>query len=336
MRSELQLAVATGGIYFFYLYYGILQERIYKPDEQDGTRFGFTLFLLSVQCLFNFALGGIMSLVLDGGRLTQKKPVSASAETAPLGLRFSGTAWLAFFSATYLAAMSCSNMALQHVSYPFQALAKSCKMVPVMLANVVLGGKSYSVTEYLIVLMITGGVVLFRLAKSKQGFGMEGNSAMGLTLLAGSLCLDGVTGSSQRLFSSEFKPSSNFLMAGMNFFSLLYVVPVVLYTGEFFAAVDYVQAHPAVTYDLIAFSVCSAVGQVFIFYSVVTLGPLATTTITTTRKFFTVLLSTILYPENQFNNGQWFAVALVFAGLGSEIVQKYARTQDKQIAKKDE
>ena len=33
---------------------------------------------------------------------------------------------------TYLVAMACSNEALKHVTYPTQALAKSCKMIPVV------------------------------------------------------------------------------------------------------------------------------------------------------------------------------------------------------------
>jgi len=277
-----------------------------------------------VQCLFNFVLGAFMLFLVGGGRMTDKKPLSATAESSPFMIKHSGTIWLGLFSASYLAGMGCSNMALEYVSYPFQALAKSCKMVPVMMANVVLGGESYSWQKYLMVFMITGGVILFRMAKSKQGFGFEGNSAFGLALLFGSLCLDGITGSSQRLFSREYKPSSHFLMAGMNLFSLLYVVPVVFVTGEFTEAIAYLQGHQGVVYDLLAFSACSAVGQQFIFYSVVNLGPLATTTITTTRKFFTVLLSVLLYPENRLNDGQWFAVALVFAGLVMEIWEKYA------------
>ena len=43
--------------------------------------------------------------------------------------------------ATYIGAMLSSNAALMHVSYPTQALAKSCKMIPVMIISVLFYGK---------------------------------------------------------------------------------------------------------------------------------------------------------------------------------------------------
>lgn len=62
---------------------------------------------------------------------------------------------------TYVSAMLCSNMALGHVSYPTQVVAKSCKPVPVMILGVLLGGRRYPIAKYLFVLMIVVGVALF-------------------------------------------------------------------------------------------------------------------------------------------------------------------------------
>lgn len=74
----------------------------------------------------------------------------------------------------------------------------------------------------------------------------------------------------------------------------------------------------------------SAMGQNFIFYTITGPGPLACTTITTTRKFFTILCSVFLYPENKLNNLQWFAVILVFVGLIVELEDKYRKNKDKK------
>jgi len=48
-------------------------------------------------------------------------------------------------------------------------------------------------------------------------------------------------------------------------------------------------------------------------------------TITTTRKFFTILLSVLMHPENVLAPVQWGAVALVFSGLGGEIHGKWSK-----------
>jgi len=325
--SYAEVAFCATGIYFFYLYYGVLQERIFKP-EADGDKFIFTSFLLSVQCVFNLSLG-YLGVRLTGGKGVTK-PISKTADTFPFkGVSITGGTWLRLISLSYLAAMACSNEALQHVSYPFQALAKSCKMVPVMIASVLIGGAHYSYLEYLAVACITTGVILFQFAKSSNTNFSDGNSSFGMGLLFTSLCLDGFTSSNQKLFGKEFKPSGHYMMYQMNLWSVVYLLPLLLFSGEAFLAVDYVMTHPDLLYDVIQFSICSALGQQFIFFCVVGPGPLVCTTITTTRKFFTVLLSIVMFPENKLNIFQWGSVALVFSGLGIELIREMFHSKKK-------
>lgn len=52
----------------------------------------------------------------------------------------------------------------------------------------------------------------------------------------------------------------------------------------------------------------------FIFLTVSQFGPLPCSIITTTRKFFTVLASVLLF-GNSLSSRQWFGTALVFIGL---------------------
>jgi UAA transporter family len=55
-----------------------------------------------------------------------------------------------------------------HVKYPqhpnssgLQVLAKSCKMIPVMVMGTLVGGKRYSMIEYVCAGLIAGGISLF-------------------------------------------------------------------------------------------------------------------------------------------------------------------------------
>lgn len=57
--------------------------------------------------------------------------------------------------------MVASNMALQHVNYPTQVIAKSVKPIPVMILGVLYARKSYPAQKYLFTLMIVVGVALF-------------------------------------------------------------------------------------------------------------------------------------------------------------------------------
>ena len=70
-------------------------------------------------------------------------------------------------------AMASSNEALRYVSYPTQVLGKSCKMVPVMAGGIVLGGKRFSLVEYVQVALITVGVVVFNLGGARKKGGAK-------------------------------------------------------------------------------------------------------------------------------------------------------------------
>ena len=52
--STLRLVACVAGIFTFYLYYGIAQERVYK-EQADGTRFSSVAFMLLAQCAMNAA-----------------------------------------------------------------------------------------------------------------------------------------------------------------------------------------------------------------------------------------------------------------------------------------
>jgi len=72
------------------------------------------------------------------------------------------------------------------------------------------------------------------------------------------------------------------------------------------------------------FGLLSAVGQCIILYAIKAFNSLAVTTITTTRKFFTILASVLIYGHS-LAPLQWTGVALVFAGLGTEVWEKYEK-----------
>ena len=64
-------------------------------------------------------------------------------------------------SLSYIGAMLLSNWALSFMSYPAQSLAKSCKLIPVMLARIIINKARYELREYVQVALITGGISVF-------------------------------------------------------------------------------------------------------------------------------------------------------------------------------
>lgn len=325
------LFISFVGINVFYSIYGLLQEQMVRADPRaGGKKFDNTLFLFAIQCFMNasFALVARRFVSVGGGGGGKKSKPLSSKPTSVRGLT-SGYMWLGVVSFTYLAAMLSSNEALKYVSFPIQALFKSCKIVPVMLGNVLVGVK-YKPHDYVIVLMITLGIALTQYKPGGGGGGAHGATGAGLeaswagiALLFVSLAFDGITGSNQHLLDKEFALSAHDLMFGMNAFAFAYTLVALVFTGELHRGLAYVTAHPWIQTDIFLFGLSSALGQNFIFYTITGPGPLACTTITTTRKFFTILLSVLRYPEtNSLSGQQWMGVLTVFSALGMEIVYK--------------
>jgi solute carrier family 35 (UDP-galactose transporter), member B1 len=89
---------------------------------------------------------------------------------------------------------------------------------------------------------------------------------------------------------------------------------VLLWTGELLRMIDMARTYPSFLNGMVMFGVAGSVGQYAVYYCLVHFGSLLTTLITTTRKFFSILIS-IAYFGHELTRVQWVAVAVVFAGL---------------------
>ena len=84
---------------------------------------------------------------------------------------------------------------------------------------------------------------------------------------------------------------------------------------------------------ILAFAACSALGQSFIFYTIANFDPLVCTTVTTTRKIFTVLLS-IFTKGHAMNQQGWAGIGLACLGILAEMQGKAFAAKGKTAAKK--
>ena len=96
-----------------------------------------------------------------------------------------------------------------------------------------------------------------------------------------------------------------------------------LLTGHLTDGISFCTQHPEVMSAILIYSLSSAVGQNFIYYTVTEFGPLVLTTVTTTRKIFSTLYSVMRNPENSLSEMQWGGCSLVFAGLAIDVGAKY-------------
>ncbi|KAI4275452.1 MAG: hypothetical protein LQ337_003211 [Flavoplaca oasis] len=348
----IQLIVCVAGIYASFLSWAILQERIFTTPYGSSThssKFEYSIFLNTIQSSFA-ALSGYMYL-LTSTRSSASKP--AIFPTARILMP------LILVAVTSSLASPFGYASLAHIDYITYILAKSCKLLPVMFLHLTIFRKRYPLYKYLVVFLVTAGVAVFTLhnpsAKKKASLTKE-NSLWGLTLLAINLLFDGLTNSTQDHIFASFRPYSGpQMMVAQNLLSTLLTALYLLLspilaintpilsllnvpsssTDELSSAIAFIRAHPAVGKDIFLFSVCGAVGQIFIYYTLAHFSSLLLVTVTVTRKMLTMMLS-VLWFGHRLSGMQWVGVGLVFGGVGAEGLIQRREKAAKERAKRIE
>lgn len=332
MKQAVELLVCTLGIYTCYLKYGLLQERIYATKYGDE-QFVYSAFLVAVQTAANASVAAVVLALKCLWAMLRNPDVEKSGKgdrENSIALRRKIPIVQYFVVAlSYLSAMLFSFTALNHMSYPMQALGKSCKMIPVMLMGIVIRGKRYTAREFACVFMVTAGVALFSFKPSSSK--SAPTSLWGVALLFASLFMDGITGPMQENIVSQHGPSSHELMFWQNVCSVCWLTMYLIVSGEGSQAIGFMLRHGAdgVLQNVGLFALVSAVGQNFIFYSVTKFSALITTTITTTRKMFTILLSIFMF-KHAMTTRQWSGILLVFTAITWEAYYKASSKRSQQ------
>lgn len=312
-RGPLSLLVCAVGICSCYLYYGFLQERYFSGENRIGANFA----LVSQTATNSLVAMGWSQVEHVGSTYTKKQKAASKAFSLNHPLLLLTAFW-------YIGAMSTSNYSFQYVSYPTAVLAKSCKLIPTMVMSILIERKRYTFQEWLAAGCISCGIVLFNMSRLSTSSEKQ-DSTHGIVLLVISLCMDGFLGSCQGLLKrhdtkggNQRPPTAMETMLYVNLYALLFLVPMAVASGEWSHGMARL---PDIYEGLMLLNAAAASGQIFIFLTLTWFSPLLCTTITTTRKFFTILLS-VLHFGHVFSWTQWSAVGLVFGGLYTAIVSK--------------
>ena len=243
--------------------------------------------------------------------------------------------------------MTASNEALGYVSYPTAVLFKSSKLIPTMIAGFLLEKKSFSIEEVGSAALITVGITIFNFSRMNNNSSGDDDkdSLFGLALLLVSLGMDGLMSFYQGLLKKEkFGTNSNQIfripsplecMLWINAYAILFMFPMSLWSGHWNHGMELIRLDRihsenepseslSIRQAIILLNGSAAVGQIFIFFTIQLFSPLMCTTITTTRKFLTILFSVWKFGHH-FTMSQWLSIAMVFGGLYGTIVTKFSK-----------
>ncbi|KAG0712933.1 Adenosine 3'-phospho 5'-phosphosulfate transporter 1 [Chionoecetes opilio] len=314
----LQLSLCFLGLQVSYLTWGVLQEKIMTKEYQNSAgsigHFKDSQFLVFVNRILAFLLAAVYLACTRQPR-----------HTAPI-YKYS------YCSFSNIMSSWCQYEALKYVTFPTQVLAKASKVIPTMIMGKIIASKKYEYYEYVTAVLISFGMSLFLLGSTENhGSTTTSTTTMsGVIILVAYMSFDAFTSNWQGELFSQHKMSSVQMMCGVNLFSCLLTTTSLVQQGSFAVSLQFMFTYPAFFWDSLILSVCSATGQLFIYYTISVFGPVVFIIIMTIRQGLAILLSCIIYSHPITLLGI-LGISLVFTAIFLRI---YCSHRLKQVQRK--
>lgn len=298
-KDCIRITYCFTGLMGAYLTWGLLQEKIMTQQYENpkGIKMYFkdSQFLVFANRALAFFIAGIYLFFKYHAR-----------HRAPI-YKYSFASLSNIFSAWF------QYEALKFVSFPTQVLAKSCKIIPVMLMGKIISRSKYEFYEYLTAILISIGMICFLTGSANGSHGSSITTMTGVLLLMLYMTFDSFTSNWQGDLFRVYSMSSMQMMCGVNFFSTLLTAASLFLQGGFMDSINFASEvyycyyhmrfikiihilfvrqklnyiylqHPKFVVDCTLLSLSSAVGQLFIFYTIHAFGPVVFTIIMTVRQ----------------------------------------------------
>lgn len=163
-------------------------------------------------------------------------------------------------------------------------LAKSCKIIPVMLMGKVVSRAKYEFYEYFSAVLISLGMIFFLMGSASGATGSSITTITGVLFLSLYMTFDSFTSNWQGDLFKTYSMTSMEMMCGVNLFSTLFTAASLTIQGGFMESLDFATEHNKFVFDCVVLSISSAIGQLFIFYTIAKFGPVVFTIIMTVRQ----------------------------------------------------
>ena len=295
-------------------YYKNTCNNIFRYTNPNRDPFVYPEFVVAIQLIFGYCLSSlcIYYIVLQ---ITLKEPLLVIND--PIMIKYS----FVFLSSIFFA-----HLSLGFISYPTLALAKSCKILSIVIGSLFVKEIKYHLFQYFSVFLII--IAIF-------GFNYNNNSPrkdsnIGLIMIIVSLLCDGVSSYFSEKIKYTYKPNSLYVMKSCCKWGFLLILPLIGFLNVFIrekSVLWFIDKFPDVLPDILALLSCS--GQVFVFWGLKTLGSLNLVIITTSRKIFTFIISVIIF-DHSIDSNQWVCVVFVIIGTTLDFTVSYFNEGEKK------
>jgi len=152
--------------------------------------------------------------------------------------------------------------------------------------------------------------------------GEESNIELyGMLCLTLYICSDAFTSQWQDRINKSYETSTFQMMFGVNCSAILITMAALILQNELPAVFEFMLANPSAIWNNVITAITSATGQMFIFYTIKSFGPIVFTIIMTTRQMISMVISTVLFGHT-ITFGSLCGAALVFATLFWNVYRK--------------
>lgn len=299
-QEAVLLMYCFAGLMCSYLTWGVLQEKIMTQEyinfEGKTSHFKDSQFLVFANRFLAFTIASICIKIRHEPR--HRTPF----------YKYSFASFSNIMSAWF------QYEALKFVNFPTQVLAKSCKIIPVMLMGKIMSRTKYECYEYLTAVMISLGMVFFMTGSAEEKRITSVTTITGVFLLAMYMIFDSFTTNWQDALFKTYSMSPIQMMCGVNLSSTIFTAASLSMQGGFIDSLTFATEHPKFIFDCIVLSISSTIGQLFIFYTISVFGPVVFTIIMTLRQAAAIMLSCIIYNHSISVLGV-FGVLIVFLAI---------------------
>ncbi|XP_077541370.1 adenosine 3'-phospho 5'-phosphosulfate transporter 2 isoform X2 [Haemaphysalis longicornis] len=258
-----QFSICTTGVMVVFLFYGYVQELIFRLDGFRAYGFYLTLIQFSLCSVFAFV---------------ERKMRRQSGRTAPLRTHV-------LLSVLTVGTVGFSNASLGYLNYPTQVIFKCCKLIPVLVGGVLIQAA----------VLMSFGLAAFILTDSKVS---PSFSVTGVVLIATALLFDAVVGNVQeKAMAIYHTPNSEIMLFSYSIGALLLAV-LLAGTQQLLPAVRFCAQHPWETYGYgSVFALLGYLGVQMVLTLISISDAFVTVVITTCRKAVSIILSFMLFAK---------------------------------------
>jgi len=222
-----------------------------------------------------------------------------------------------------MAGMYFTNWSLTYVNYPTRILAKSSKVIPVMLVGMLLQGRFYSRLEYLSATILAAGIALFTMGDAYESPRFD---VRGLVLISLGVFADAITANYEE---AKFFRSNSCSQAEVMFYSSafasVWTFITMLGSDELTSALAHASEHPEVVPSTVTFAILGYSSVIFILLLIKRFGATNAEIVKSCRKVFSIVISFVAFEKKvgrlHLIGGGLFALSVV---LGVQIKAKKA------------